>query len=35
MSGLIACLLGPLLHQPIRTLEQPLVYTAPLGVWSW
>ncbi len=32
---MIATLLACLLHQPVRTLEQPLVYTTPLGVWSW
>ena len=31
LAGLIACLL----HQPIRTLEQPMHYTAPLGYWNW
>lgn len=31
LADLISCLL----RQPIRTLEQPLVYTAPLGTWSW
>lgn len=35
MTGILAWLLAPLLHQPIRTLEQPLVYTAPIGAWSW
>ena len=31
IADLIACLL----RQPIRTLEQPVHYTAPLGVWTW
>lgn len=31
LAELFACLL----HRPIRTLEQPLVFTAPLGMWSW
>lgn len=31
LSALLACLL----HQPIRTLEQPMHYVAPLGIWSW
>lgn len=30
---MIAALLVCLLHQPIRTLEQP--YTVPLGHWTW
>lgn len=32
MSDILALLFGCLLHQPIRTLEQP-VYTAPYGGW--
>lgn len=32
---IIAALLSCLLHQPIRTLEQPMHYTAPLSHWSW
>ena len=27
----LAALLACLLHQPIRTLEQPIVFTAPIG----
>ena len=32
MLELIALLLG---CGHIRTLEQPMVFTAPIGVWSW
>lgn len=31
----LAALLSCLLYQPIRTLEQPVHYVAPLGVWAW
>lgn len=31
LTAVLACLL----HQPVRTLEQPLVYTTPLGYWAW
>ena len=31
LTDLIACLL----RQPIKTLEQPMYFTAPLGVWAW
>lgn len=29
----LAALLACLLHQPIRTLEQPLPMTIPIGEW--
>lgn len=32
---LITALFACLLHQPIRTLEQPMPYVAPLGRWDW
>lgn len=31
----IAAVLACLLHQPIRTLERPIHFVAPLGAWSW
>ncbi|PKV80895.1 hypothetical protein ATK86_5332 [Nocardia fluminea] len=33
MTILFAWLFGPLMHQPIRTLEQPLPMTMPIGEW--
>lgn len=31
LADMLACLL----HQPVRTLEQPAPFTAPIGTWYW
>lgn len=35
MLDLISMLLACWRVHPVRTLEQPMHYTAPLGYWSW
>ncbi len=35
MLDALALLLACLRHHPVRTLEQPIEYHAPIGVWSW
>jgi hypothetical protein len=33
VTCILAWVFGPLMHQPIRTLEQPMAFTMPIGEW--